>query len=168
MVTFLLSSLFIAGCGDDGDSDKDNGGGSNFAPKIKEIRAYATTMNPGTSTPLKVSADDWDGDLVEYSWEATAGQFDTTAGESVVWTAPDAPTTVQITVSATDGKDTSTDTVSIEVKEAPDIVSTWSLVSVDNASITDYKDEVTLVYVNEDDDEVEFTVNIGYSSQAYA
>lgn len=162
-ITLLLSSIFIMGCG-----DEENGGGevANFPPVIERIQAYGTTIKAGTSTPFKVSTTDWDGDIPECSWEATAGQFDQTTGESVVWTAPDSPTTVEVTLSVTDGKDTVTGTVSIDVKDVSDIVGTWNLLSMEGTPLSDYKDEITLVNT-EAEEETEFNANVGYSSQKH-
>jgi len=100
--------------------------------------------------PFEVLTTDWDGDVLEYTWEATAGQFDNTTGELVVWTAPDTPTDAKVTVSVTDGKsDPVTGTVSITVEPdkrlESDIIGTWSLVSIDNNPLSDYSEEISLI-----------------------
>lgn len=169
-ITLLLSFMFIIGCGEEAEEE----GGSNFPPIIDEIKAYGTIIKQGAPMPFKVLTTDWDGDLLEYTWEATAGQFDQTTGESVVWTAPDTPTTAEVTVSVNDGRsDPVTGTVSITVTPdeglKSDIIGTWSLVSVDNKSLSDYHEEINLISIAEDEagEETEFTVNVKYSSQEY-
>lgn len=164
-ITILLSPIFIMGCG---NNESGTVGGKNYPPEIDQIQAYGTVIKQGASTPFKVSAKDWDGDPLEYTWEATAGQFDQTTGESVVWTAPDTPGDVKVTVSVADGKnDPVPGTVSITVQPdkglESDIIGTWSLVSIDNTALSDYQDKITLITA----DGTDFVVNVKYSSQEY-
>jgi len=167
MIMFFLSSIFIIGCGDD---DDDNVGSSKFPPKIEEIQAYGKIITQGTSTPFEVSAIDFDGDPLEFTWEANVGQFDQNTGESVVWTAPETPGDANVTVTVSDGFDTVTGTVNITVQ--PDqgtesnIIGTWDLISRDNKPLIDYQDKITLVATIEDE-EVEFEVTVGYNSEKF-
>ncbi len=89
----------------------------NEAPSQLEISKDACYVSVGEEVPLSGSAYDEDGDPIYYQWSATAGTFEPPDGEgtSVVWTAPQEPGMVTITLTVTDEIETSSVNETIEV-----------------------------------------------------
>jgi hypothetical protein len=71
----------------------------NSPPATPATTASTTEIESGGEVGLSVSSSDPDGDPVTYSWSATEGSFNSTAGTAVVWTAPIVSTDQQFTVS---------------------------------------------------------------------
>ena len=100
-VLVLSISLFFFSC-DEGGNGTDS---TNSAPIISDITANPASglVDLEETSTLTVTASDPDGDELEYNWgdATTAGDFDTTGGATVVWTAPDEalPSTVIVWVS---------------------------------------------------------------------
>ena len=81
---------------------------SNASPVIKEIKASKTTVEPGESILLSVSATDSDGKIVKYRWSADKGSFSDPDQPQTSWTAPGDVTkatsvTIMVTVTDDDG-----------------------------------------------------------------
>ncbi len=74
---------------------------SNSKPVIVEMTSDRTWVVPGASAYLSCTAEDADGDEIEYEWEATGGQLHG-SGTSLVWVAPEVEGAYWITVRARD------------------------------------------------------------------
>lgn len=131
VIILLLSSMFIIGCGEeDGEVES-----KNYPPLIDKIEAYGNDIKQDTSMSFKIYTTDAESDPLEYTWEATAGEFDTTSEALVNWTASDEPGDVTITVSVDDGQNepvtrTIDMTVGSDTKPEADILGAWELVSI--------------------------------------
>jgi len=105
----LLAFLLASGCGMFG---------FNRPPSTPSITASDTSVKAGETVSLTVHSEDPDGDSLRYSWSSTGGQFDTTSGSSVVWTAPQEEGVYQITVTVSDGHGgAATGSISITVRK---------------------------------------------------
>ncbi len=73
----------------------------NYAPEFVSVPAFTEGIRPGESAYISCSAQDADGDVVTYEWDATHGEL---FGEdsSVVWLAPAEPGSYLVTVFARD------------------------------------------------------------------
>jgi hypothetical protein len=89
----------------------------NEAPSQLSISKDACYVTAGEEVSLSGGAYDEDDDPIYYQWSATAGTFEPPGGEgpSVVWTAPQTPGTVTITLSVTDEIETSSLSETVEV-----------------------------------------------------
>jgi len=76
----------------------------NRAPSVPMISVSDTSVVSGETVDLYATATDPDGDPLTYYWTKTSGSFDTSYGQTVVWTAP-ATTNTRI------------DTVSVQVSD---------------------------------------------------
>jgi hypothetical protein len=78
-------------------------GPANTPPVIKSFTSSATELEPGGMAVLTVSAEDMDGDPLEYQYEASFGSVtgDTSTAQ---YNAPDDEAAVKITVIVTDGR----------------------------------------------------------------
>ena len=97
-ITFLV---FLSSC----EKDENGVDSVNNAPVMDSL-----TADPGSglvdleeTSTLTVYAHDPDNDPLEFTWDATAGNFDTTGGTTVIWTAPDEALQSTIIVWASDG-----------------------------------------------------------------
>ena len=79
------------------------------------------SVAPSGEARLTATASDPDGDRLTYRWSATAGRFTgPTDGSSARWTAPAETGRVTITVRVSDGEDSASATVTVEVvNQAP-------------------------------------------------
>jgi hypothetical protein len=59
----------------------------NLPPRIKALEAVPRTVSKGDSARVYCTAEDRDGDTVEYTWTSTGGAVAGT-GSSITWTAP--------------------------------------------------------------------------------
>lgn len=85
--------IFLSGCN------------SNHKPLIAAIEANPSdSVAPGGIVSLKVFASDADGDQLTFFWTTSAGTLSATTGDSVFWTAPDAPGSAIVTVVCDDGR----------------------------------------------------------------
>lgn len=104
IIALVLSLIFIAifiGC-----EESSNGSGSeNTAPVINSLTANppSGSVDLYETSTLTVTADDAEGDVITFTWDATAGTLDTLYGSTVVWTAPDEALQSEVIVWASDG-----------------------------------------------------------------
>lgn len=102
---FLIPAFIISFTGCDDDKDKGTGP-SGGAPVISSLTADPDSVHvdlDSTST-LTVVASDPDGDQLDYSWDATAGNFNgPTDGTTVEWVAPNSVLQSIVTVEVSDG-----------------------------------------------------------------
>ena len=89
----------------------------NEAPSQLAISKDVCYVTMGEEVSLSGVAYDDDGDPIYYQWSATAGIFDPPDGKgtAVIWTAPQTPGTVTITLSVTDEIETSRTSEEINV-----------------------------------------------------
>jgi len=76
----------------------------NNLPVINSVTIDSLSIYPNNSTQIICSADDADGDELNYIWNSTAGTINGT-GPSVIWTAPDSILTCNIDCTVSDGID---------------------------------------------------------------
>jgi hypothetical protein len=76
---------------------------SNRAPAITSLTADPVNVNLGGSTTLTCVANDPDGDIVQYSWNASEGNINGSGGK-VSWSSPSKAGTFAITCVVSDGK----------------------------------------------------------------
>ncbi len=67
----------------------------NHPPRIKALAADAAQVESGRTIALYCTAEDADGDSLNYSWQVSAGTI-SGIGDSIQWTAPDSADTVCI------------------------------------------------------------------------
>ena len=108
--------------------DDDGGGDPPDPPEPPEngpptVRASCDpcSVAPDGEARLTATASDPDGDRLTYRWSATAGRFTgSTDGSTARWTAPAETGRVTITVRVSDGEDSASATVTVEVvNQAP-------------------------------------------------
>jgi len=89
----------------------------NEAPSQLSISKDVCYVTKGQEVSLSGVAYDGDGDPIYYQWSATAGTFDPPDGKgsAVVWTSPQTPGTITITLSVTDEIEVSRTSETIEV-----------------------------------------------------
>lgn len=88
---------------------------SNRPPTVK-ARCEPCTVEIGKSSTVSADAQDPDGDTLTYKWSAPTGTFANPNDRQTVWTAPNQPGPVQVTVTVDDGKGgTASDSVTIQV-----------------------------------------------------
>jgi hypothetical protein len=75
---------------------------SNAAPVIDAIALSTTSVLPGGTVSVSVTAHDPNGDPLTYSWSATGGSFDDSSSTSPVWTAPGTGGTQTLSLVVTD------------------------------------------------------------------
>jgi hypothetical protein len=75
----------------------------NQNPIITNLYVTDTTLLPLNSTDIRVTAVDFDGDELSYSWSSTGGAFSSISGGNTIWTAPILGGTYIITVNVSDG-----------------------------------------------------------------
>ena len=74
----------------------------NNQPTVEEF-TVPNVFEPGETLEFRVAASDQDGDTLTFTWQADAGQLNTTSGTTVKWTAPKDVAAVNIIVSVNDG-----------------------------------------------------------------
>jgi hypothetical protein len=89
----------------------------NEAPSQLSISKDVCYVAKGQEVPLSGVAYDGDGDPIYYQWSTTGGTFDPPDGKgsAVVWTAPQTPGMITITLSVTDEIEVSHTSETIEV-----------------------------------------------------
>jgi hypothetical protein len=75
----------------------------NQPPVIFDLVADSMQVYPSGNTEIKCTAQDADGDQINFKWACTGGEF-SGAGPIVMWKAPPAYGTYTITVTVEDGK----------------------------------------------------------------
>ena len=89
-------------------------GGVNCDPCILE---------PGQTSRLSATATDPDGDPVTFRWTTPQGTFSTSSAQNTVWTAPNTPGNVPVTVTAEDNRGGSaTSSVTLQVVRRTQLV----------------------------------------------
>jgi len=93
---------------------------TNQAPIITRVISDVKTVKPGGSVQIEVSADDEDGDILTYYYDATDGDI-SGSGSKVQWTAPSYEGAFIIDVWVSDGEEESKrQSVSIVVAKPDD------------------------------------------------
>jgi hypothetical protein len=88
----------------------------NRLPVIDKLSSEYSQVKRSTTTPVKCSASDPDGDALSYVWSASGGAI-SGEGEMVSWKAPEKSGTYTITVAVTDGRGGQV-TATIDIKAA--------------------------------------------------
>ena len=104
---FLLIVVGL-GCGDEVSRD------TNLAPHILIFEAESDIVAPGEEVIIRLVASDLENDVLSYTWSATDGVLTETAS-GAVWYAPDTERKYQIEVAVSDGENTTTSTLDIQV-----------------------------------------------------
>lgn len=106
----ILSFLVIVGCG----IDEDISSKKNFAPMISVFETDSEIVQPGTEVSIRLQADDLENDILTYTWYASEGEI--TGDESgAIWKAPDTEKKYPIRVTVSDGANSTTSTIDIQV-----------------------------------------------------
>lgn len=129
---------------------------TNRDPEILSMDANPDTVLPNGKATITCGAKDPDGDVPEYSWEATAGSI-TGLGDTITWTAPDREGEFTIAVIVGDGKGGQNRAdVSITVRRAIKTV-TLNLLTNETGTISSTGDKDTSKIMAGDSDK-----NVGY------
>ncbi len=129
MVLVIAAALFIGGCSSTiqpstylpppsqpGLEPSPSYPPPNQPPVIDRLSSEYRQVKRSTATPVKCSASDPDGDVLNYVWSATGGTI-TGEGEMVSWEAPEKSGTYTIAVTVTDGRGGQA-TATIDIKAA--------------------------------------------------
>jgi hypothetical protein len=131
---------------------------SNSAPVITDLSFSPINVTPGGSTVISCTANDPDGDIVRYSWNASAGSVSGT-GNKVSWMAPSNAGDFGITCVVSDGKGgESKQTVTVSVTEPGSSV-IINLIKQESGTVSSSGDKDTTRYRAGDDSN-----NIGYNA----
>ena len=107
ILCFLLISVGL-GCGGDESFD------TNRAPSIITFEAESDIVDPGAEVPIRLVASDLENDVLSYTWSVTGGELtENTSG--ALWHAPETERKYQIEVTVSDGENTTTSTLDIQV-----------------------------------------------------
>jgi outer membrane protein OmpA-like peptidoglycan-associated protein len=91
----------------------------NNPPSVK-ARCEPCSVEVGKSSTVTADAQDADGDKLSYKWSAPTGTLQNPGERQSLWTAPQEPGPVPVTVTVDDGKGgTASDTVTIQVTRPP-------------------------------------------------
>ena len=104
---FLLICVGL-GCGIDEQRNV------NLAPRILTFEAESGTVAPGTEVAIRLVADDLENDVLSYTWSVTGGEL-TENALGALWRAPDTERKYQIEVTVSDGENTTTSILDIQV-----------------------------------------------------
>ncbi len=107
----LLWCVLLAtciGCGSDGT------GNANVAPNILVFESESEIVPPGSTVPIRLKAADLEGDTLSYTWSVTGGEL-TENDSGALWQAPDSEEKYQISVTISDGANTTRSTIDIQV-----------------------------------------------------
>jgi outer membrane protein OmpA-like peptidoglycan-associated protein len=92
---------------------------ANQPPSVK-ARCEPCSVEVGKSATVTAEAQDPDADPLVYKWAAPTGTLQNPADRQTLWTAPQQPGPVPVTVTVDDGKGgTASDTVTIQVVRPP-------------------------------------------------
>ena len=98
IVTILtLGVLLYTGCDDATRST------SNRSPVILGVETKTECVKPSSSLSISCIASDADGDVLTYTWSATAGMF-LGEGQEIFWQVPEVPGEYDIRVEVADGQ----------------------------------------------------------------
>ena len=112
MFIVMIAALFVAGCGDDDDTEI-----TNSRPIIDRV-IVPESVKAGETVQLEVVAHDADGDKLTYSWEVSEGTVDAVG----VWTVPSDATRATVLVRVGDGVNSAVTSskISVEIVAPPD------------------------------------------------
>lgn len=106
----IFSFIVIVGCG----IDENESGKKNFAPIISVFETDSEIVLPGTEVTIRLQANDLENDILTYTWHASEGEI--TGDESgAIWIAPDTEKKYPIRITVSDGANTTTSTIDIQV-----------------------------------------------------
>lgn len=109
----FLSFLFIiavVGCGNGEDVPRNK----NFAPVISVFETDSEIVPPGTEVSIRLQAVDLNNDILKYTWYVADGEL--SGDESgAIWIAPDDEKKYAIHITVSDGANTTTSTIDIQV-----------------------------------------------------
>ncbi|MCC7416816.1 MAG: OmpA family protein [Acidobacteria bacterium] len=92
-------------------------------PPTVAARCEPCTIEVGRTATVTADAQDPDGDTLTYRWSAPSGAFQNPADRQTVWTAPQQPGAIPLTVAVDDGRGgTATSSVTIQVTPPPPVV----------------------------------------------
>jgi len=97
LATLTLGIILYTGCGAATSS------ASNRSPVIHGIETKAECVKPSSSLSISCIASDADGDVLTYTWSATAGTF-LGEGPEVFWQVPDVSGEYPVRVEVADGQ----------------------------------------------------------------
>ncbi len=109
----IFCVLFITiamGCGEEDPSR------TNLAPRILTFEAEPNIVEPGGEVIIRLVAGDLENDVLSYTWSVTGGEL-TENASGTVWQAPETEQKYQIEVAVSDGENTTTSTLDIQVWE---------------------------------------------------
>ena len=97
----------------------------NYPPRIKSLAASVYRIAKGDSLPVYCTAEDRDGDVVDYQWQADGGVING-SGAKVLWQAPAQPGNYTISCLLGDGRGgTASDSILVEVLDnQPPVINT--------------------------------------------
>ena len=104
---FLLICIGL-GCGDEVSRD------TNLAPRILTFEAESDIVPPGEEVVIRLVAGDLENDTLSYTWSVTGGEL-TENATGALWQAPETERKYQIEVTVSDGENTTTSTLDIQV-----------------------------------------------------
>ena len=107
-ILWVLLIGVAAGCG---ESDPN---GANLAPSILVFEAESDIIAPGTEVQIRLKAADLENDVLSYTWSATDGEL-IENDSGALWRAPQTEQKYQIEVTVSDGANTTTSTIDIQV-----------------------------------------------------
>ncbi|MCJ7515339.1 MAG: PKD domain-containing protein [Dehalococcoidia bacterium] len=122
LVLLAVVTMVSAGCGGQATPPTPMG---NQPPVIASLVAQSQQLYPSANTEITCTAQDADGDHLNFTWTATGGDF-SGIGPIVVWKAPPNYGMYTITITVDDGKGGSTQRtldVTVGANQAPSISS---------------------------------------------
>jgi len=88
----------------------------NHAPIISDLTANPSSIDINQTTTIICTASDEDGDILTYTWTKTGGTFEgSTTGPTITWRAPSTPDTYTVECEVSDGDESDSKSVNIEV-----------------------------------------------------
>ena len=128
----------------------------NQPPVISSLVAAQMAVYPNGNTEIQCVASDADGDLINFKWTCTGGNF-TGTGPTVTWKAPEAYGTYDVTVTVEDGKGGSAQaslTMSVGANQPP-LIS--SLVAEPSSILYGSSTMITCIATDPDGDVVRYS-----------
>jgi len=117
LVIIVSCSLLLVGCQSAIEKALQS---INTPPAIQSLSATPSSVNTENTAVLNCVAVDADDDTLNYTWLPTGGTLLSNVGSSVSWIAPATSGIYSITVKVSDGKDTTSGSLSIPVSSAND------------------------------------------------
>ena len=107
-ILWVLFIGVVVGCGED------NPNRTNLAPRILTFEAESDIVSPGSEVLIHLEAADLEGHSLTYKWSVTGGEL-TENASGALWRAPQTERKYQIEVTVSDGENTTTSTLDIQV-----------------------------------------------------